>query len=339
MVKKTFTVPACLNQVRVDWALAQLMDGTRSHAQALIKAGCVTLNGVLIEAPKQKVREKDFLAFEEFASENLTATPRPLDVLYEDSAILVLNKPAGLVVHPAPGHKADTLANALAARADFLSEEMDPLRPGIVHRLDKDTTGLLVVAKTNSAHAALARQFRPFDEEGKSVKTASRTYLGLVYGSPTPSRGRIQNNLGRHRVDRQRWTVCLSGKTAITDYETVRRWSLGPPRTARSKTVWISLVRFHLLTGRTHQIRVHCEHAGFPLVGDPVYTSHAPHGGTWPVPVTHFPRQALHAASLQFIHPVTQTPMLFEAPLPDDMAQLLETLTQIHVDVSSSSFL
>lgn len=327
-----WTVPQTLDRFRLDRALAHLMGGTRSHAQMLIKTGCVTLNGGPAIVSKQEVRAGDHLAFEEVPLQEIVATPRELDIVYEDDALIVLNKPAGLVVHPAPGHSADTLVNALAAREEISFGGEDPLRPGIVHRLDKDTSGLLVVAKTSAVHEALARQFRPSNESGELTKMAQRTYLGLVYGKPLPSTGRIQNYLGRHRSDRQRWAVCssrsASGKLAITDYTVLRKWSSSVTRSARTHPSWISLVRFHLLTGRTHQIRVHCEHAGFPLVGDPVYTKHAPHKGTWPTPIATFPRQALHAHTLQFMHPVIQTRMTFESPLPNDIAQLVQTLNE-----------
>lgn len=328
VVKNTFIVPEFLERTRVDVALSQLMDGTRSHAQTLIKAGRVALNGVPVTATKQETHAGDLLVFEEYVPDRVVASPRPLDVLYEDAVVIVLNKPAGLVVHPAPGHHTDTLVNALVARDEAPFGGKDPLRPGIVHRLDKDTSGLIVVAKTSAAHEALAQQFRPFQEAGETRKRAGRTYMGLVYGHPNPSKGRMQNNLGRHRTDRQRWIVCPSGKQAITDYELVREWSFLSSQAARSHPSWLSLLQFHLLTGRTHQIRVHCEHAGFPLVGDPIYTTHAPHKGTWPTQISAFHRQALHAVALQFIHPITQERMVFESPLPEDITKLIQALDE-----------
>lgn len=164
-------------------------------------------------------------------------------------------------------------------------------------------------------------------------------YLGLVYGRPEPFRGRIQNTLGRHRINRQRWAVSPQGKLAITEYETLKSWpsfraenglnGLKPRRSARTQSFWISLVRFHLLTGRTHQIRVHCEHAGFPLVGDPVYTNHAPHKSAWPESIANFPRQALHAATLRLTHPQTQKEMTFECSLPEDMTAIIQELEKL----------
>jgi 23S rRNA pseudouridine1911/1915/1917 synthase len=221
----------------------------------------------------------------------------PLDVVYEDADLVVVNKPAGLTVHPAPGHPSGTLVNALLAHVPDLSGIGGTLRPGIVHRLDKDTSGLLVVAKSDTAHRALAAQLR--------AHTMVRTYLAIVRGGVRRDRGVISAPVGRHPVHRTRIAVTAAGRAAVTRYTVLERF----PRA--------TLVACHLETGRTHQIRVHMNHIGHPILGDPVY-GHAR--------VPEISRQALHAARLEFTHPRTGRRVVCTAPLPEDFQRLLHRL-------------
>ena len=221
----------------------------------------------------------------------------PLDVVLEDADLVVVNKPAGMTVHPAPGHPTGTLVNALLARVHDLAGIGGELRPGIVHRLDKDTSGLLVVAKTDAAHRGLASQFK--------AHTARRTYLAVVRGRVRRDEGTIAAPLGRHPVRRLRIAVVPAGRRAVTHYTVLERY--------RGAT----LLACRLETGRTHQIRVHLAHIGHPVLGDPVYgRARAP----------EIARQALHAARLEFVHPRTGRPVACTAPLPPDLARLVARL-------------
>jgi 23S rRNA pseudouridine1911/1915/1917 synthase len=223
--------------------------------------------------------------------------PIPLDVPYEDGDLLVVNKPAGLTVHPAPGHPRGTLVNAVLARVPDLSSGGGGLRPGIVHRLDKDTSGLMVVAKSDDAYRKLTTQLR--------ARTIVREYLAIVGGAVLNSTGVIDAPIGRHRTHRTRMAVVLRGRPAVTRYR------------VRERFAEATLLECRLETGRTHQIRVHLEHIGHPVLGDPVY-------GRTRVPEMN--RQALHAARLEFVHPRTGKLLAFAAPLPDDMVALLRRL-------------
>jgi 23S rRNA pseudouridine1911/1915/1917 synthase len=224
-----------------------------------------------------------------------------LDILYEDEDLLVLNKPRGLVVHPAPGHASGTLVHALLAHCPHLSGINGELRPGIVHRLDKDTTGALVIAKHDQAHQHLQAQIQ--------AKTARRIYLGVVFGRPAQSQGTISAPIGRHPVDRQKMAVLPpgQGRAAVTHWQVLER--LGN----------YTLMQFELETGRTHQIRVHAAHLHLPIVGDPLYTR----SKTSPVKLSG---QALHAWKLSFVHPRTGQPLQFTAPLPEEFERLLRQL-------------
>jgi 23S rRNA pseudouridine1911/1915/1917 synthase len=242
------------------------------------------------------------------APSGLQPEPIPLDIVLEDADLLVVNKPAGLTVHPAPGHPSGTLVNALLSAVRDLAGIGGELRPGIVHRLDKDTSGLLVVAKSDAAHRALAAQFK--------AHTAQRTYLAVVRGRLRRDEGTIAAALGRHPVRRTRIAVVARGRHAVTHYTVLERF--------RDAT----LVACRLETGRTHQIRVHLAHAGHPLLGDPVYgRARAPEIG----------RQALHAARLEFTHPRTGRRVTCTAPVPEDMARLLARLRAEAGDVSAGS--
>jgi 23S rRNA pseudouridine1911/1915/1917 synthase len=242
----------------------------------------------------------------------------PLTVVFEDAHLIVIDKPAGLVVHPAAGHETGTLVNALIAHCgDSLSGIGGVKRPGIVHRIDKDTSGLLAVAKTDAAHAGLAALFADHGRSGSLV----REYLAFVWRAPAQSAGRVEAPIGRHPRQRERMAVTRAGKgrEAVTHWRLVENF--GPA----------ALVACRLETGRTHQIRVHMAHIGHPLLGDPVYaTGFKTKIGLLPAQaaaaVTALNRQALHAATLGFEHPVTGAPLLFESALPDDLAALAAAL-------------
>jgi 23S rRNA pseudouridine1911/1915/1917 synthase len=231
-----------------------------------------------------------------------------LDILYEDKDLLVINKPVGMVVHPAPGNRDRTLVNALLAHCGkSLSGIGGVARPGIVHRLDKDTSGLMVVAKNDKAHQQLTKQF--------ADRSLSRTYQALVWGEPVPLVGHIEAPIGRHPRDRVKMAVVGKGKPALTYYKVIE--SFGD---------LASLVECKLATGRTHQIRVHLAYIKHPVIGDAVYGGGRNRVGDAAKLLEKFPRQALHATQLQFFHPRTEKLMSFKAPLPKDMAELIKKL-------------
>jgi 23S rRNA pseudouridine1911/1915/1917 synthase len=252
----------------------------------------------------------------------------PLVVVSEDEHIIVVDKPAGLVVHPAAGHESGTLVNALIAHCrDSLSGIGGVKRPGIVHRLDKDTSGLLVVAKTDQAHQALSEQFQAHGADGRM----ERRYLALVWGHPLRQRGVIDAPLARSRTSRTKIAVThgIAGRNAVTHFEVLERFvdSDGKPLA--------SLLQLTLETGRTHQIRVHMAHSGHPVMGDPVYATGFRTSASRLAPrsratLQRLDRQALHAAFLRIEHPVTGKPAAFESPLPPDIANLLENLRCEH---------
>ncbi len=309
---------------------------SRTRLARLITGGHVRVNGVVTTEVKSRVAEGDRVEIDvpDAAEVETRAQEIALDVVYEDDELIVVNKPAGMVVHPAPGSPAGTLVNALLHHCgDTLSGVGGERRPGIVHRIDKDTSGLLVVAKSDRAHHGLAAQFERH--------TVAREYLALVHGHPTAAdprlrgiRGvsyepgnvlKITTGIARHRTDRQRQAVVFgAGRHAVTRARALE--TFGTPPVA-------SLMRCWLETGRTHQIRVHLAHAGHGLVGDPVYGGRRrPAAGALPeaalCALRDFPRQALHAAVLGFEHPVNGAALRFEAPLPTDFAQLLTILRQ-----------
>lgn len=309
----TFTITPELAGQRLDKALATLAvehDASLSRArlQALLEAGQITQSGKGIKDASLRVKEGAVYVVSVPPPE--PAIPQAqaiaLEIIHEDKDLLVINKPAGMVVHPAPGNRDQTLVNALIAHCgDSLSGIGGVARPGIVHRLDKDTSGLMVVAKSDQAHQGLSAQF--------ADRTLSRTYQALVWGHMAPPVGSIDAPIGRHARDRKKMAVTAKGKQAVTHYKALRHltWN-GKP---------VTLVECKLETGRTHQIRVHLTHIKHPLLGDPVYGRRMAAGHR-----LDFPRQALHAAALQFIHPVTKKKMKFAADLPADMATLLAGL-------------
>ena len=291
-------VPAALAGLRLDQALARMFPQySRNRLQTWLKAGHILVDGVHLERSSKTIGgERIELAPPLAPDAALPAAQRmPLDIVFEDDDLIVVNKPAGLVVHPGAGNQDRTLMNALLAHARALRQVP---RAGIVHRLDKDTSGLLVVAKNLSAQARLAAQLAE-----RSVK---RTYLVLVHGDP-PARGAIDAPSGRDTRVRTRMTVTQRGKQARTNYRVLERFGHA------------ALLECKLETGRTHQIRVHLQHIRHPVVGDPVYRRGTREG----VP---FPRQALHAAALELTHPRSGKPVGWSAPLPADMKKLLATL-------------
>ena len=321
---------------RLDKALARDVPEeaalSRSRLARLIAEGAVRRGGVPVTDARARVAAGDVLEIVVGPPEEIAAAAEaiPLDIVYEDSALVVVNKPAGMVVHPAPGAETGTLVHALLHHCgDSLSGIGGARRPGIVHRIDKETSGLLVVAKTDAAHHGLAAQFE--------AHSAHRRYLALCHGVPDPGdprlaglRGvawegatlRLAAPLGRHRTERQRQAVTWSGgRHAVTRAEVQERF--GTPAAA-------ALLSCRLETGRTHQIRVHLAYAGHALIGDPVYggrrRARAAALGPAALAVDAFPRQALHAAELGFLHPETGAALRFDSPLPPDMAALLDAL-------------
>jgi 23S rRNA pseudouridine1911/1915/1917 synthase len=305
---------------RLDRILAAGAAGlSRSRVKALIEDGRVRCGARTIVDPSYRVKPGE--RFEISIPEAIAAKPEaqviPLDVVYEDEHLIVIDKPAGLVVHPAPGNPDRTLVNALIAHCGAsLSGIGGVRRPGIVHRLDKDTSGLLVAAKTDDAHRGLTEAF--------AVHDIDRVYRALVWGIPHPKAGIIEGAIGRHPVERKRMTVRRSGgKPALTRYRVIRAFG----------TV-ASLVECRLETGRTHQIRVHLASIGHPVIGDPVYgkaskTRRQKLSPKTQETVADFGRQALHAARLGFRHPITGKSMTWDAPDPLDFANLVTILESV----------
>ena len=309
---------------RLDRVLAARIEGlSRTRLKALILDGKVTIGGRTIRDPGQRVNAGDAITVNVPPAEPAEPLPEaiPLEIVHEDSDLVVVDKPAGLVVHPAAGHPSGTLVNALIAHCgDSLSGIGGVRRPGIVHRIDKDTSGLLVVAKSDAAHKGLAAQFADHGRTGP----LERAYLAFVWGVPEP-RGRVDAPIDRHPTHRQKMAVRSSGRHAVTHWEVLETF------VGKTGTEVASLIECRLETGRTHQIRVHMAHAGHPLLGDEVY------GQGFRTKVSLLPdearaclaalgRQALHAARLGFAHPVTGEELSFESELPQDLAALKAAL-------------
>lgn len=316
---------------RLDAWLTSVLDGeySRNRIKALIEQGAVSLNGKVVKEPKRKIAYGDEVAIDLPEPEDPTPQGEdiPLDVLYEDEDLIVITKPAGLVVHPGAGNWTGTLVNALIHHCgESLSGIGGVRRPGIVHRLDKETSGVMVVAKNDMAHRHLAEQFADHGRSGP----LERAYQAVVWGRPAGLKGTIDAPLGRSSADRTKRAVqrqdSSDAREAITHYEVVERFHENPDATALA-----SLIECRLETGRTHQIRVHMAHIGHPLIGDPEYAGgFRTKANRLPEPareiVGRFPRQALHAFLLAFEHPRTGDVMAFEAPMPDDMEELVEAL-------------
>lgn len=297
---ETVTAEAEDSGTRADVFLAAKLGVSRSNMQKLLEDGRVKRGEKIIKA-NYKVRAGEMFVVDIPEPEPIEAVPEniPLDVIYEDDDVVVLNKARGMVVHPAPGNYTGTLVNALLYHCSNLSGINSAIRPGIVHRLDKDTSGIMIVAKNDAAHISLSQQIQS--------KTAVRTYLAVVRGNIKNDSGTIETQIARDKTDRKKMAVVKEGgRDAITDYEVLERFGK------------YTLVRCKLRTGRTHQIRVHMEYLGYPLVGDPKYSPmKTPFG---------IKGQALHSHTLEFTHPRTGERMKFEAPLPEDMHKIITRL-------------
>ncbi|EOT43442.1 MULTISPECIES: RluA family pseudouridine synthase [Enterococcus] len=287
------------NGPRIDKALTEyLPDYTRSQIQLWLKEGVVFLNGQPLKA-NYKVKAGDEIVIKIPEPETLDLVPEnlALEIVYEDEDVAVVNKPQGMVVHPSAGHSHGTLVNGLLFQLNNLSTINDVVRPGIVHRIDKDTSGLLMVAKNNAAHESLAAQLKD--------KTSLRKYIALVHGDIAHEKGTIEAPIGRSKVNRKMQAVREDGKPAITHFTVLERFGD------------FTLVELQLETGRTHQIRVHMQYIGFPLAGDPTYGPKKTLKGNG---------QFLHAKLLGFTHPRTHEKMVFEAPLPAVFEKTLANL-------------
>jgi 23S rRNA pseudouridine1911/1915/1917 synthase len=303
---------------RLDKALAgQLAELSRARLQALIAAGALSLNGAVLTDASMKAPPGDYrLLIPALLAAEPLPEAIPLTVIYEDAHLIVVDKPAGMAAHPAPGSETGTLVNALLHHcAGSLSGVGGVARPGIVHRLDKDTSGVMVAAKTDAAHAGLSALFAVHDIE--------RVYIALTRGAPDPARGTINARLGRSRYDRKKMAVLQTGgREAITHYAVEARY--GP-----ADRPFAARVSCKLETGRTHQIRVHLASKGAPCLGDPVYGSGAPAApARAAMAAAGLTRQALHAAVLGFRHPITGAPLRFVSAPPADMAELERLLAE-----------
>ena len=285
---------------RLDVFLAARLEQTRSNVQHSLQQGLITAQGKPLKA-NYKVKEGEQFQVVELPPVDLLATPEeiPLAILYEDEDVIVVNKPRGMVVHPAPGNPSGTLVNALLFHCQDLSGINGVIRPGIVHRLDKDTSGVMICAKNDAAHLSLASQIQS--------KEAKRTYIAIVRGNIKENSGHIETQIARDPRDRKKMAVVQQGgRFAATDFEVLERYGR------------FTVVRCHLLTGRTHQIRVHMTYIGHPLEGDPKY---APEKTCFSIN-----GQALHSETLTFRHPRSGEVMHFTAPLPEDMQTILTRL-------------
>ena len=283
---------------RVDKVLADRLEASRSQIQQWLKEGAVTCQGDPIRA-NYKVKAGDQLVIQVPEPESLDLEPEdiPLTIVYQDQDVAVINKPQGMVVHPSAGHPNGTLVNALLYHMTDLSSINDVVRPGIVHRIDKDTSWLLMIAKNDHSHEALAKQLKD--------KTSLRKYVALVHGNISHEKGTINAPIGRSKVNRKMQAVQEDGKPAVTHFTVLERFDQ------------FTLVELQLETGRTHQIRVHMQYIGFPLAGDPVYGPKKTLKGNG---------QFLHAKLLGFTHPTTGESMVFEAPLPELFEETLKKL-------------
>ncbi len=308
-------IPAGQKKERLDTYLtSHVENATRTKVQEAIRAGEVVVNGRTVKA-SHSIAPGDAIHVTLSRPDPPEVRPEniPLDIVFEDDYLIVVNKPAGMVTHPAYKNYSGTLVNALLFHSDSLSQP-HPLRPGIVHRLDKDTSGLLVVAKDGTTHQKLSRQF--------ANKTTEREYWAIVWGKFKEQSGVIEASLGRSKSDRKKVAVVADGKNAVTDYTVIEQFE------------YLCLLRLHLRTGRTHQIRVHLAHIHHPVFGDETYGGGkimvGGLGGKKRAEVANLleriPRQALHAKKLGFIHPVTKELMRFDSELPDDMKGVLQFL-------------
>ncbi len=312
---ESFTIRVCAadSGMRLDALISAYNKNSRTFLAKIVRNGHVLVDGI-VKKPCYKVAAGDLISGAIPPPVRLVFDPEPIsiDSLYEDNEILVLNKPAGLVVHPAPGNYSGTLVNGLLYYYPELVCNKDNIRPGIVHRLDKNTSGVLVVAKNNASHNNLANQFKD-----RKVK---KKYLALVYGNLKSSKGVIELPLGRHPVDRKKMSVkSRNGRYARTFWRVLKQYQ------------GAALLEVTLDTGRTHQIRVHCAAIGHPVIGDPVYCSAKAyknfiHDQNTAAGIISIKRQMLHAWKLSFSHPVSNKVSFFKAPLPGDMKRVIELL-------------
>jgi len=317
MESREITIEKEIVGERIDAYLAGVLNMSRSSVVSMLENGEILVNGNVVKKNYKTVGGEILTVFErEIIALDTLPEDIPLDIVYEDDSLLVVNKPAGLVVHPGHGNYHGTLVNALAYHfKDNPDYDVNDPRMGLVHRIDKDTSGLLVVAKTPNAKTHLGKQF--FD------KTTKREYVAIVWGTPSPENGRIEGNIGRSLKDRLQMAVFPDGdmgKHAVTHYETIESFG------------YVSVVKCRLETGRTHQIRVHMKHIGHPLLNDARYGGDQILRGTTSAKYRQFvmncfdicPRQALHARTLGFVHPETGEELFFSAPVPDDMTTMIE---------------
>lgn len=303
MTVVSYTIQAEQKGDRIDKVLSTInAEWSRTQVANWVKDGVVKVNDANVKV-NYKVKEHDMITVDipEVEELDIVAEDLQLEIVYEDADVLVVNKPRGMVVHPAPGHTTGTLVNGLMYHCKDLSGINGVMRPGIVHRIDKDTSGLLMVAKNDVAHESLVNQL--------VNKTVTRKYTAVVHGHIPHDKGTIDAPIGRDPKDRQKQAIVDNGKHAVTHFQVLERFGD------------FTLVECRLETGRTHQIRVHMQYIGYPLAGDPKYG---------PKKTIDFNGQVLHAGVLGFEHPVTGEYLQFEAPLPADFQQLLEQLRQTH---------
>ncbi len=287
---------------RLDVVISKrLGDISRNQVKKLIQSGFVKVNGKISKKPSYKVKRNDDIEVTIPPNEELELEPQdvPFEIIYEDEHIAVIEKPYGIVVHPAPGHKTNTLVHGLLKRLKGLSGIGGKLRPGIVHRLDKDTSGIMIVAKNDQAHQRLTQSFKN--------REISKTYAAIVYKVPEKTRGTISAPIGRHPVHRKKMTVLKNGREATTQYEVIEKFRKA------------ALLHLKPITGRTHQLRVHMSYIGHPILGDPIY------GGQKP-DVPKAPRLMLHAFKLELLHPITGKPLNFEVPMPPEFIEYIKLL-------------
>lgn len=298
----TIVVTAVEAEQRIDKLLANHFETySRTYFQHLLEIGCVLLNGKPVKKRITPTEGDEIeVCFQAIPGPSLLPEKIPLDILYEDDHILAINKPTGMVVHPAPGHWSGTFVNALLAHCENIAPNADPIRPGIVHRLDKDTSGVLLAAKTLLAHQKLIEEF--------SGRKIDKTYLAVCVGKP--ENDVINEPIGRHPTKRKEMAVLKEGREAITTVKTM------------AHNDQISLVHLRPKTGRTHQIRVHLRHIGCPILGDPIY-------GSDKANVSHRPaRLLLHAYQLGFNHPITKEPLTITAPIPEDFKPWIQKFSK-----------
>jgi 23S rRNA pseudouridine1911/1915/1917 synthase len=340
MKSQKIVVDQHFDRTRIDVFLSKTTLRSRSQVKKMIENRFVLCDTTAIESASYKVQTGNIVEYIDTEITNPTSIKSstiPLNIVFEDEYLLVINKGAGVVVHPAPGNYENTVVNSLAFYCNVSNIGKEFLRPGIVHRLDKDTSGLMVIAKTTAAHVDLSRQLLPiFDESTEQQRSIKRTYVAVVCGYLSQKSGVVKTKIARHTINRQQMcAVDISkevkrGKVAITQYKVEKVWQHPNATTIASHDNCLSFVSFQLCTGRTHQIRVHCQYLNTPIIGDRLYgrkpSQKTPSKLLWPDEVTNFPRQALHAKTLSFIHPITRQPLCFESELPDDILGLLNTI-------------